>query len=441
MSLGEELLGDVIVSVAELLEEYTSDSTTLIDFLQPEKDMIVPPEMELLNFSTLGSETGNWFEVMLELVDDLLGVTPDGSEFNINKLLRSTLLNDDRILQMPLSVVVFDGHDMLTETIIELTNLRIVGLDTIHRFDSLERAGKHTLFNHFSWDHFDIEMDFDLTIKPSTKDDSVIGGSDEVVEEQMTITAGIDEIDVDFHLLLAADKAKVGGMHVGSFFNASNILPCVLDTIHHVEVAGFAVEAKNIDIPTLSGFISPGIDKVMTNAADAIFNMYEAVLVKAIPNIFQLTIKELLNDLIQTLFSNNKASVSCPIKNFPSNETYVNFPDLLMNEEAAMNVGGTGAGQYGHVLRDLMSFLQERLLQVEQDGRSILNEMLISKVTELQSGTPGALRLTSEVGAAMKLEIGEFVAGKLLDFFLFIFCSVVGVKLINDPFQQHLTRF
>ena len=162
-----------------------------------------------------------------------------------------------------------------TETIIELTNVRLVGLDTINRFDSLERAGNHTLFNHFSWEHLDVEMDFDLTIKPSSKDDSVIGGSDEVVEEQMTITAGINEIDVDFHLLLAADKAKVGGMHIGSFFNTSTILPCVLDTIHHVEVAGFAVETKSIDIPTLSGFISPGIDRVMTNAADALFNMYE----------------------------------------------------------------------------------------------------------------------------------------------------------------------
>ncbi len=406
-SIGANMLGSVVTEVARLLEQFLPENSPPVDFLLPEKKMTVPPGVEILNFSRLGSETGNWFELLLQLVDDVLGVSPNGTDFKVNQLLRSTILDDDRILQVPLSVVIFDGHDMLTETIIELTHVRLIGLDTFNTFDSLERAGNHTLFNHFSWAHLDVEMDFNLTIKPSSRDDSIINPG-ETVEEQMTITVGIDEIDVDFHLLLAIDKHKVGTMQLGSLFNASNIVPCILDTMHHVEIAGFVVDAKAIDVPTLSGFISPGIDKIMTNTADAVFNMYEPVLVKAIPNIFQLTVTKVLNELIQTSFSG--IDPSCPITNFPSNKTFINFGDLLLSEEESMVVGGTGTTPYGHIIRDIMNLVKEEFLKFESDGRSILNEMVISKLTEKQSGTPGTISIPDEFGAAMILELGEFVA-------------------------------
>ena len=88
--------------------------------------------------------------------------SPSGVEdYNINVLLRKMVLNYNRAVDIPF---VFDGHDMLTETIIELNNIKLFGLDTINMIDSLESAGNYALFNHFDWDHIYVDLDFNITI-------------------------------------------------------------------------------------------------------------------------------------------------------------------------------------------------------------------------------------------------------------------------------------
>ena len=124
--------------------------------------------------------------------------TASGTDLNVNTIIRS-LLDENRALDVPLSLVVFDGHDMLTETIIELRNINVFGLDTINMINLLESAGNYTLMNHSGWDHIDVELHFNLTIKPSSKNNTLIGDGSSGVEvyEEMTITAGISDIDVD----------------------------------------------------------------------------------------------------------------------------------------------------------------------------------------------------------------------------------------------------
>ena len=92
--------------------------------------------------------------------------SPSGGveDYNINVLLRKMVLNYNRAVDIPLSLIVFDGHDMLTETIIELNNIKLFGLDTINMIDSLESAGNYALFNHFDWDHIYVDLDFNITI-------------------------------------------------------------------------------------------------------------------------------------------------------------------------------------------------------------------------------------------------------------------------------------
>ncbi len=347
-SLGKELLGDVLEFVSDILENYLDDTLPPEEhYLYPENNLVVPNGTTLLDFSTLGKANSDWFQTLLTLGDEMLRsqvedpTSPTGVDFNMNVLLRKTVLNEYRALDVPLSLIIFDGHDMLTETVIELNTIRVFGLDTINMIDSLESAGNFTLLNHFGWDHIDVELDFNITIKPSTKDNSLIEeGSEPEIHEEMTITAGISDIDVDFHFLLAVNKDKIGDLRLGSITNITNILPCALDTLYQVQVSGFAVDAYQIDTPTLSGFLSPGIDRVVSDSSNAVFKMYQASLTKALPNIFQMSLRKLVNDVVSESFS--KMDVDCPRVSFPLNTTFMNLGDLLLNESEAVSVGGSG---------------------------------------------------------------------------------------------------
>jgi len=93
--------------------------------------------------------------------DSLSGGVED---YNINILLRKMVLNYNRSVDIPLSSIVFDGHDMLTEKNVNLNNIKLFGLDTINMIDSLESAGNYALFNHFDWDHIYVKLDFNITI-------------------------------------------------------------------------------------------------------------------------------------------------------------------------------------------------------------------------------------------------------------------------------------
>lgn len=347
-SLTEEMLGEALKYASNIVENYLDDALPLEEhYLNSENNLSVPNGMNLLDFSRLGKANNDWFQTFLQVGDQYLGRRlPDphsssGLDYNVNKLLRDFILDSERSLDIPLSLVVFDGHDLLVETIIELNNIKLFGLDTINRVDLLDSKGNFTFSNHFGWDNIDAELDFKITMKPSNQHNSLIDLQvQDEVHETMTVTAGISDIDVDFHFLLAVDKDMIGGLKLGSITNASIILPCIVDSLYQVEVSGLTVDAHRINTPTLSGFLSPGIDRVVSDCADAVFNMYKASLTQALPNIFQLSFRKLVNDIVSKKFSD--INVDCPMKQFPSNSTYLNLGDLLLSEEKAVKVGGSG---------------------------------------------------------------------------------------------------
>ena len=72
---------------------------------------------------------------------------PDGSgrDLGVNTFLRQSILTADRSLSLTIAdlpfqafdPVLFQSHDLLTETTITLVGVKIFGLDTFSRFDPL----------------------------------------------------------------------------------------------------------------------------------------------------------------------------------------------------------------------------------------------------------------------------------------------------------------
>ena len=424
-SLGTTLLSSMISSLESLLENYLLPlPPKYADPLNAEKEL--PPDIDLVDLSSMEGEVGNWFSMILKQLEtylrsDLVDPTTDndtGMDLGINKLLRSTILDEDgALVASDTSIVIFDGHDMLTETTMTLTELKIFGLDSFSQFDPLLSPGNYTLSNHFFWKHIDIELRILLEIKPSSLDDSLIDiPSDPEVIENIVVRVGVNDVDVDLFFLLAVKEDDLGDIELGQMFDTGDILPCITNAIQTVELTGLSAAVSNIDPPSLEGFISNGIDSVVTNSAKAAFEMYESSIIKALPNAFETTLRDFVNNLLSETTRNDNND--CPSYDSQVDEV-VDFRDFFLKPDEAKQFGGTGDKRYGDVGSLILSVLEDEFFAPSQGGSDyiILNDVIVKPLTKSQSGKEGELKMKSDLLSISS----DFVKGS--------FASVLGESM------------
>ena len=167
-SLGTTFIGDILEYVDDIIEGYLGTlPSDLADVLLPEKNLKVAPPSDtaLVDFSSTEETVGKWFHDGLLEIDKLLGtMTPDpdaptgtGLDLGINRILRQTMLDENRAYIIPVSDwpdyitsdgIIFQGHDMLTETTMQLIQMKVLGMDTFTKFDpvSLFSGFYHSIF-------------------------------------------------------------------------------------------------------------------------------------------------------------------------------------------------------------------------------------------------------------------------------------------------------
>ena len=143
-TLGSTAVSDVIEMVDGLIEGYKKPlEPYLADPLRPEQNLVMPQTFDLMDLTDTGNSIGGWFNTALSEVDKMLGSTtedassPTGTsrDLGVNKILRSTILDENNrafvvpVASWPASAinggVIFQGHDMLTETTIILKEIRL----------------------------------------------------------------------------------------------------------------------------------------------------------------------------------------------------------------------------------------------------------------------------------------------------------------------------
>ena len=187
-SLGNDFVNDALVLISDQLTPYLG-LLQAVDPLAAEKNLVVPEGTKLVDFSDKDSMIGGWLDMALQEADALLGAEVDdeggptgtGRDLGVNVFLRDFVLDDDRALvvdvaNLPLenNGVLYEGHDMLTETTITLDRVTIFGLDTFTKFEPLVLIGKQTFQNALTWDYLTLELDVTIDMKASSKEDSII---------------------------------------------------------------------------------------------------------------------------------------------------------------------------------------------------------------------------------------------------------------------------
>eukprot|EP00536_Pseudo-nitzschia_multiseries_P000119 jgi/Psemu1/233300/estExt_Genewise1.C_20293 len=407
--VGTNVVGNMVAMAAEKLEPYLGNlGEAATDPLHLEHKLILPEGLKPLNLQDTEGSVGKTFDEILQYFDTYLGVSVSdspsggtgtmsaGDDLVINSLLRSFFLDEDGSRSLPINptsipsltdLVLFEGHDRVTEFTIALNEVRLYGLDTMTRFNSFRKIGKHTIQNELTWDSFTFEFDITIAIKPSTLDDAIlIDPTSPGISEDFTIDFKVDNIDVEASLLLVLDEDAMGSMELGPLLYTENLLPCVLSIVHEAKLSGLDVDPSYInDGPTLRGFVSSGLDRVISDSVEAAYAMYKGSLRTAIPNIFQTDVRELLINtfLVDTYFDNESNSV-CPKSRSFDEEEFLDFRKLF----AANN----GNGEYGDLIPMLKNILDDELLAInDETGRPRINEALIAPFTGAQSGTKGTM--------------------------------------------------
>lgn len=400
------------------------------NILNAEHSLNVSGALDLIDFSNIGDDliggnVGDLFQSALKLADKALGSytsdsnspTGNGQDLGINKLLRDYVLRPDRSIGLDIDLlsggpfsggVIFEGSDMLTETTITMTDISVFGLDTFQSFDPLNSAGNHTLSNRFFWSDLSLSVKLDILMKPSQNSDSIIAVGNGVVQESTVIIFQLKNIQVYLSFLLAVDEVLLGRAQLGQVLKMESVLPCFLKTLYTAEITGFDVVVDDITNPTIDGFISPGIDRIISNASDAVFLMYEPTFIRSIPNIFQITIRNIVNDFINQTILETKQESTCPVYEASdiNDQTFVNLQHLLQGSD-----GTDGPGVYGTVIPSLVNYIRKEIKNVNSTSQDLYINDWIRTFTENQSNIAGLLSFPDDVlRYESEIDVGEFNA-------------------------------
>jgi len=396
-AIGTTLVGNMIELAETNLEPYRGNlGEAVTDPLYLERNLDTPDNLTPLNLQDTEGYVGKVFNQLLHFFDTSLGTTitdPDastltGEDLAVNVFLRSLFLDEERaftvdVSNLPItSPTLFEGHDRITQFTVTLNQVRILGLDTLTRFNPFRNIGRHTIQNELTWDSLTAQFDVTVDIKPSTLDDAILQDpTSPGISERITIDFTVENVDVEASLLLVLDEVVLGSMELGPLFYTEHILPCVLSVVHEVKLSGFDVDPSYINEPAISGFLSPGLDRVVTDAVVAAFDMYSGALRDAIPNIFQTSVREIINSALLDSYTQDKGNSYCPDIE-PIDSGYIDLNKFFNTEKMP----------YGDVPPMLKENLDNELLSINpRTGRPRINEVLVAPFTKLQSGSAGTL--------------------------------------------------
>jgi hypothetical protein len=81
-----------------------------------------------------------------------------------------------------------------------------------------------------------------------------------------------------------------------------------LNSIDNLSVTELSLKVADMFPPTPTGFLDAGVDYLISKGAVSLFHMYEAVLIRAMPNFFNTFVRDNLNDFLTDFGEAN----SCP---------------------------------------------------------------------------------------------------------------------------------
>jgi len=380
-------------------------------------------DVDLLDFQNPTTTIERMADMLLNEVSSFLTAVDDATgSLQVNELLRSTLLNDDGSVDFDLSQILgtpSDGSNgggalveldhFLGSFDISITSAKMTGLDSFTSISPLEPIGKHTLGTSFDLDEISLQLGVKMTVEAAP------GGTAQQAPsytEDFQLEWTVSDIGGSIAVLLAIDSSQLGQIPLGALMAAASganaaaadgMSACLLPALYDVQLTQLSITSMNLQAPTVTGLESPGLDRIMAEGLSNIFLALEPMLEQVLPAI----VSTIADDLVGgDLIPDDQDSIGCQASQNASDDTFVDFRDLLLPAATAKEYGGSGTEPYGSVAGILKQFVDERFLTIDSgSGLSGLSQQ-ISVMTQEQSGLPGVLMLGDLVDYNGRIDIG-----------------------------------
>jgi hypothetical protein len=295
----------------------------------------------------------------------------EGIDLGINVVLRDWLLGNDGVLALEFDDLSFE----LPGAEISLGAVRINGLDSFTSFEIWDPIAPQTIQNTFSWEELSIELN--INVKNTT---TLATG------QAMKVSLSMKEIKAVVPLFIALDQAKLGDLELGSFMNIENILPCLISALHDFEITQMLVTVGRLDDLKFDGLM-PDTSEVLLSFTRDMFSMYRSQIIDTLPQIFDTTIRKLLNKIVASYIEEPK----CPIyfaAEVAGGSSFINFGRFF----------DSGGNLYGDVPPLLKRLLDTKLMAIDPiSGFAAVNDIFVRPFTTSQSTETGSIAFPGDL--------------------------------------------
>ena len=178
--------------------------------------------------------------------------------------------------------------------------------------------------------------------------------------------------DISFATYVGFDIEKLGNIPLGSFLNFSRAIPCLLSTLHAANFTQLKIKVKDIKEPTVTGFVSKGLDSLLGSTVSGAFAMLKGTLIRALPNAFETTVRDMINTALRDQMA---ASTTCEMPEMP--QTPARFVDWQTHD----------------MITDAKELIDGQLTDNDENGRPKINALVIEPFLTEQSGQKGTFQL------------------------------------------------
>ncbi len=255
----EDLLAEAIMNVTSIFDDFNQP-------LPPELANPLYPEQELAPF--LEASNSDYID-FAPILDTLKGPLE-----SIFQFLMDFFIGEDGTLSVPFSMPIAEGVD--------LVEIRLVGFKNF-TFDPFSMIGNHTIQTVYEQNFLGLEMDVGIVLPDNTT---------EVVE----VKAGINNLALSISSLLVVEAlADI------PWTKPILALSSLLDKFLAFEISGFSITSASlasIEVSGLSDYQGPS--KLLNEVSEAIFFMYDGLLIKSLNFFFETEVRDVINNIVAT---------------------------------------------------------------------------------------------------------------------------------------------
>jgi hypothetical protein len=345
------------------------------------------PDVDWLDLKNPSSWLENAVSMLLDQAQDFL-------VNNIDALWEG-LLGDDGSLVVDTTALGIQDQTIpsfLGDFTFSLTSARIYGLDSVN-VTNLTVIGASTLSAAASVKSLRGELQTSFKLE----------AGDQSYSESAVVGIELTDISIQLAVLAAIDESQLGDVVLGSILRGE--WECLFQAIRQFAVSQLQVEVT-AQRPTVSGIKSPGLDRLVQDAASQMFDTYGSVLNTALPMWIEAGVLELNLTLPEANATN------CTVAS-GSDEDFIDFRDLLLPANVSLDYGGSGSAPYGSLVAPVKDYLASMLTNASTISN--LLETFLSPANAQSGGEPNARSLSGELSWELPIidYAGSVVVGGL----------------------------